>query len=235
MLPSAHQAVVDQTQIHLLRSLLSEITQVQHASKTPLPTLFNLALCNRPRALSRDGYFSDHLPSSFASELPPRRRRLLVKGSVAWQTAAPQSLVLQSEMRQVSSILKEKVVGATPFVWVQRNYFAKDKDTPFLTDERCLAYPDVESAEEEGRRDYALWEGYKGCIVPGTLLATIASTHLESQLEPFQFIQTYSYNLVRPILVGNSELKKVWVEDSCGNLLMHATYKLGDMNTSNSI
>ncbi|KAJ3111015.1 hypothetical protein HK100_002839 [Physocladia obscura] len=97
-------------------------------------------------------------------------------------------------------------------------------------------------------KDYAKHEGYYDCIVPGTLLASIACTHVERELAKSsgsrtdggknEIITKYKYHLVKPVLVGQEFVVhgdgsgKVWIdsegvnsdEENQNKLVMHATY-----------
>ncbi|KAI8618955.1 hypothetical protein BC830DRAFT_1106478 [Chytriomyces sp. MP71] len=88
-------------------------------------------------------------------------------------------------------------------------------------------------------RDYAREEGYTDVVVPGTLLATIASTHVlnyTNAKEPAISMNTFKYSFSRPVHVneefvvsGDGE-SKVWIETASqpAEIIMRAGYGMCD-------
>ncbi|KAI9329074.1 hypothetical protein BDR26DRAFT_873085 [Obelidium mucronatum] len=276
-LPVLHNDTVHAGQLNLLRSLLESICNFRVGNPAPIPVMHQMVLFNRERQLSIDGYYVDHLPSSF-SELSTTYRRLLVSGHVSLTPENSESpLSMNSNISQRTSIQKEKQINTTPFVWIQRDYhLGYNMEGPlWMKDVRCLAYPEIgapaatkpqpsaptslPAVENPAfsvihkitpvhvfqysaltynphlvhyNKQHAVREGYTNCIIPGTLLATIAATHVENASgKP---IVNFKYSLARPVCVGESVcvlgdgLGKVWVmEVGRGDSLQHVVVMTG--------
>ncbi|KAJ3348049.1 hypothetical protein HDU83_001592 [Entophlyctis luteolus] len=100
-------------------------------------------------------------------------------------------------------------------------------------------------------KEYALREGYKDVVVPGTLLATLAGAYVQKDLNRFAkgdtVVDLFRYSLARPVYVGEEFVVRldglldeegrgrVWIEDAReGKLVLSAQFRIAKQQQPNT-